>query len=78
MGKIHLSQSFTQYERVFIRAQQLGHFAAEDLIENGIVLAPNPLPNFVQDFRKKLSRRRGVNAHVRYFSVFILPTISYG
>lgn len=75
MNKIHLNESFKKYDQVFIQAEQLGDFAVEDLIENGIVPAPC-IPDFVQDFNEKLSRRRGVNADVRYFSVFVLPTIS--
>ena len=74
MDEIHLNQSFKQYKMVFIQAQQLGHIATEDLIENGIVQEHTLSKTSIRNCPASEGQRQMFAVYL----CFILPTISDG
>jgi len=68
VGRIDLDR-VNEYERVFARSKQWNFFTAEDIGPNGIEAATG-CPSFVGEFKEMLSRKRGVDEHVRYFAIF--------
>ena len=67
MSKIDLEQ-VNKYEQIFIRTRQWGYITAHDVDENGIAEADSD-PAFVIEFNGMLSRKRGVDENVRYFTI---------
>ena len=67
VGGIDLAR-INEYEHVFARSKQWNSFTVEDIKPNGIEIATG-CPGFVGEFKEMLSRKRGVNEHVRCFAI---------